>query len=257
MKAIVLGAGYATRLYPLTLNTPKALLEVGGKTILERVFESIFSVEACTEAIIVSNDKFYPNFCEWVQDMKNKPAFSGKNIEVVNDGTTSNDTRLGAIGDIEFAINKYNIEEDMLVLGSDNLFEFDMREFVKFALSKRPSATLALYDIKNLEKASLYGIAVADEKDSRILDFQEKPKDPKSTLAATAIYFYPKEKMEDFKSYMKSDMPKDAPGNFIKWLNTKESVYGYIFENNWYDIGDIDSLNKADAEYKKNEKNRK
>jgi len=253
MKAVILAAGYGTRLYPLTLNKPKALLQVGGRTILERVIEELFTLDECEAAYIVSNDKFYKSFCDWVSSESAKKISKGKKVEVLNDSTTSNDDRLGAIGDINFAVSKLAIKDDLLVLGSDNLFGFKLRDFADFALSKRPCASLALYDVKDIKKATLYGIAVLKEGTSEITDFQEKPKEPKSTLAATCVYFYPKEKVSFLTEYMKSGLSKDAPGNFVKWLSTKEKVHGYVFDEKWYDIGDKASLAKADDEYRKKE----
>ena len=256
MKALILGAGYGTRLYPLTISVPKALLSVGGRTILDRLFDNIFSVKECTGAYIVSNDLFYENFCEWAKMKKAEEGFEDKIIEVVNDGTMSNEDRLGAIGDIDFGVKQFDIAEDFMVLGSDNLFDFDLNDFYAFAISKKDSACLALHDIKDIKMAHLYGIGVLESETSKILDFQEKPKEPKSTLAATAVYYYPKEKLHDLKDYMQTDLSKDAPGNFIKWLSTKEDVYGYVFQEKWYDIGDKSSLKKADKEFLERE-NRK
>jgi len=130
-----------------------------------------------------------------------------------------------------------------------------LRDFTDFALSKRPNASLALYDVKNIEKASLYGIAVLEQETKEIINFEEKPKKPRSTLAATAVYFYPKEKLNFIKVYMKESFSKDAPGNFVKWLKDREPVYGYVFEENWYDIGDKASLKKADEEYRRKKDN--
>jgi glucose-1-phosphate thymidylyltransferase len=137
MKVLVLGAGYGTRLYPLTISTPKALLEVGGRTILDRLFDNVFSIEECTGAYIVSNDLFYENFCEWAKKKKNEDNFKDKVIEVVNDGTMSNEDRLGAIGDIVFGIEQFDISEDFMVVGSDNLFDFKLNDFFAFAESKK------------------------------------------------------------------------------------------------------------------------
>lgn len=246
MKALILAGGYSTRLYPLTLNRPKALLEVGEKTILGRILDSVFTIEECDMTYIVSNKKFYEDFCNWVDNQNYK-----KKIEVLNDGTTSNENRLGAIGDINFALEATGLFDDLLILGSDNLFEFKLKDFTDFALSKRPNASLALCDVKNIKKASLYGIAVLKQETSEIIDFQEKPEKPKSTLAATAVYFYPKEKLNLIKEYMKEGLTKDAPGNLVKWLKDREPVYGYVFKENWYDIGDKVSLKKADDEYRR------
>jgi len=249
MKAVILAAGYGTRLYPLTLDKPKAFLEVGGKIILERVLEKIFSIKGCNEAYIVTNNRFYRFFVEWTRQTTN-PAFKDKKIDILNDGTTSNDNRLGAIGDINFVLERRRIDDDIIVVGSDNVFDFDLRTFIKFARSKGEAACVALYDVADIKKASLYGIAVLKNPDGQIEDFQEKPKEPRSTLAATAIYYYPKMKVARFKEYMESGMSKDAPGNLIKWLNNTEKVFGFVFKDKWYDIGDLESLMKADKDYK-------
>ncbi len=213
---------------------------------MERILDSVFTIEECDTTYIVSNKKFYEGFCNWVDKQNYK-----KKIEVLNDGTASNEERLGAIGDINFALEKTGIFDDLLVLGSDNLFEFKLRDFIDFALSKRPGASLCLYDVKDIEKARLYGIGVLGNKYNEIIDFEEKPKKPRSTLAATAIYFYPKEKLTLIKEYMKEGLTKDAPGNFVKWLKAREPVYGYVFKENWYDIGDKALLKKADEEYQR------
>jgi glucose-1-phosphate thymidylyltransferase len=141
------------------------------------------------------------------------------------------------------------IDDDVMVLGSDNLFRFDMRKFVSFAMSKKPMASVAFYDIGDISKAHLYGIGKIDAGSGMLVDFLEKPKDPPSTLAATAIYFYPREVLGYFAEYMSKGASKDAPGNFVKYLVEKKQVFGYVFKEKWYDIGDIESLKKADNEY--------
>jgi len=258
MKAVILAAGYGTRLYPLTIDKPKALLEVGGKTILERLLEFVFNIEGCDHACIVSNDRFYKPFTEWAQKNSKSDLLKGKKLEVLNDMTTSNDNRLGAIGDIKFVMEKKQLNDDLLVMGSDNLFKFSLADFVAYASKNRPHMSLAFYDIKDIKLAHLYGIASMDKNTGIVSDFQEKPKDPKSTLAATAIYYYPKEIKNRFYEYLSSGLSLDAPGNFVKWLISKEKVYGYVFTEKWYDIGDIESLKKADEEYREaDNRNRK
>lgn len=254
MKAIILAAGYGTRLYPLTINLPKALLDVGGKSILLRILEKMSGIDGCNEYFLVSNEKFYKSFCSYLIRDEVKKVMKKRKIKVLNDKTASNETRLGAIGDINFAVESCNIDDDVIVLGSDNLFDFNLAKFIDFAKSKAPSASLALYDIKNIKLAGLYGISMLDKNTNELLDFQEKPNDPKGTLAATAIYYYPKDKLTLLKEYMAAGNSKDAPGNFIKWLKEREKVYGFVFEEKWYDIGDKESLGKADKEYRKKER---
>jgi glucose-1-phosphate thymidylyltransferase len=249
LKAIVLVAGYGTRLYPLTLNKAKALLEVGARTILDRIFEKIELVKNCDKICIVTNDKFYGDFKTWAEASAYK-----KEIEVFNDETLTDETRLGALGDIEFAINKGSIEDDCLIIFGDNLFEFDLPEFFSFVNSKNdPDAAIALFDVKDLELAKKYGIAAVNNS-GKITSMEEKPASPKSTLASTGVYYFPKKGIELLKKYIKLGLPKDPPGKFISWLVENHNVYGFIFKDGWYDIGDKKSLKEADEMYKRREK---
>lgn len=249
MTAIILAAGYGTRLYPLTLDKPKALLEVGGKTILDRLLAKIEEVKKCGKAYIVTNEKFHKSLEDW----KKRRDFSFE-TEVINDRTRSNETRLGAIGDINLALRERSINDDLLITGSDNLFEFKLTDFVEFAEKNRPHNAIALFDVGDKKLAQKYGICSLD-KNARVIDFEEKPASPKSTLAATALYFVPKEKIADIYDYMKTDLSKDAPGNLMKWLAKKDKLFGYVLKDVWYDIGDINSLKKADEDFKNKEKN--
>jgi len=247
MVTIILAAGYGTRLYPLTLNKPKALLRVGGKTILDRLIQNIELIKECKKIYIVTNEKFYKSFEDWRKKSKFKTE-----IEVINDRTKTNETRLGAIGDIHLTLEKGNIKDDLFILGSDNLFEVDLRDFTEFSSKKKPSSSIMLIDIKDLVLAKKYGICSLNQ-NSQVTDFEEKPKKPKSTLAASAVYFIPKERISKIFDYMKTALPKDAPGNLMKWLAKVDKLFGYVIKGAWYDIGDIDSLNKADDEFKKKE----
>jgi len=247
MKTIILAAGYGTRLYPLTLNKPKALLEVGGKTILDRLIENISNIKENNEILIVTNEKFSKSFEDWAKSSK----YSVK-IEVINDKTTSNETRLGAIGDINLVLENKKIDDDILITGSDNLFEINLKDFTEFGSQKKPFPSIMLFDIKDIKLATKYGICAID-KDNKVIDFQEKPKAPKSTLAATALYFVPKERVGKIKDYMKTDLPKDAPGNLMKWFAVEDKLFAYVLDTVWYDIGDIKSLEKANKEFAKRE----
>ena len=247
MVALILAAGYGTRLYPLTLNKPKALLEVGGKTILDRLVGAIGLIKECKKAFIVTNEKFYENLHKWA--VSSRYSFE---IEVINDATTSNETRLGAIGDINIVLEKEKINDDLLITGSDNLFDLDLRDFAKFGHKKRPFSSIALFDVGDKELAKKYGICNLD-KDNKVIDFQEKPPSPKSTLAATALYYIPKEKVEKIREYMKTNLSKDAPGNLMKWLAKEDRLFGYVTKESWYDIGDKKSLKEADIEFTKKE----
>jgi len=246
MKVLLLAAGYATRLYPLTLDTPKPLLPVAGKTVIGYIFDLIEPLKEVDEVFIVTNEKFFRNFEDWKKTFK-----SSKKITILDDGTTSNETRLGATGDIEFVIEKKTIKDDLLVLAGDNLFKTDLSIFTKFCTSKRPSITIGLYDIKDLILAKKYGIVSVD-KNNKVIDFKEKPANPPSTLAAMCLYFFPKERLDIMKSYLGMDNAKDAPGYFLEWLYKREPMFGYIFKDKkWFDIGDKKSLEEADKEFRK------
>ncbi|MFQ5952187.1 MAG: nucleotidyltransferase family protein [Candidatus Omnitrophota bacterium] len=246
MKGLILAAGYGTRLYPLTLDRPKPLIKVGGKPILERLLNKLEKIEFCDEVYIVTNDKFHDIIVRWFRGR----GFSF-NVKVVNDMTKSNEDRLGAIGDINLVLEKENPQDDVLIMAGDNLFEFDIMDFVDFA-RKKNKLSVALYDVKNMTLAKRYGIVTLDP-DKRISNFEEKPESPTSTLASTGIYYLPKASVGAIADYMKTDLVKDAPGNFVRWMSQNGDVYGYVFTEGWYDIGDKSSLEKADLEYRQRE----
>jgi len=246
MKGLILAAGYGTRLYPLTLDRPKPLIKVGGKTILERLLRKFEALDGCDTVYVVTNDKFSDMVMKWASGR----TFSVE-LKVINDSTHTNDDRLGAIGDINLVLEKENLCDDLLIVAGDNLFEFDISDFVHFGADKN-KVSVALFDVKDLKLAKKYGV-VALKKDSSISDFQEKSPNPKSTLASTGIYYLPKEKLGAVGDYMKTSLTKDAPGNFVKWVSETDEVFGYVFAQGWYDIGDKVSLEKADIEYRERE----
>ncbi|MBU0571770.1 MAG: nucleotidyltransferase family protein [Candidatus Omnitrophica bacterium] len=243
MKGLVLAAGYGTRLYPLTLDRPKPLLFVGGRSILSRLLEKLEGVESCDEVYIVTNAKFTDLIVKWSEEHKYRFA-----VDVINDMTTSNDDRLGAIGDMDLVFNKKHPKDDILIIAGDNLFEFDIMNFISFA-RERKHFSIALFDVKDIEFARKYGIVSLDN-NGKVVGFQEKPAQPESTLASTGIYYLPDDKISAFAEYIKTENPKDAPGNFVKWMSETYGVYGYVFTEGWYDIGDKISLKKADMEYR-------
>lgn len=236
MKAIVLAAGYATRLRPLTDTWAKELLPVGGKPILTSIVESIERVDAVDEVHVVTNAHKAPAFVEWAKD---------RDVTVHDDGTSTNEDRLGAIGDLQFVIDRGEIDDDLLVIAGDNLFEFELSDFVDYWRSKGTASALAVRDVGTLELARRYGIVdLAD--DGRILDFVEKPDDPPSTLAATATYLYHRAHVPLARTYLDEGNPPDQPGRLVAWLHRREPVYGWTFDAGWYDIGDHEQLLEAD-----------
>ncbi|MBL7068305.1 MAG: nucleotidyltransferase family protein [Candidatus Omnitrophica bacterium] len=247
MKALILAAGYGTRLYPLTLNRPKPLLKVGSKTITDRLAEKLEKAHEIDEIFIVTNEKFTPNFEEWAEKSSYK-----KPIYIINDRTLTNETRLGAIGDIDLVIREKSVKDDLLILGGDNLFEFNLSDFILFFRSKK-GAALALRDVGDLNEAKKYGVVDIDENE-KVLEFAEKPKKPKSTLAAMCLYLFPKDTLHLVKRYLASGGNKDAPGYYLSWLSENIPVYGYKVKGEWFDIGDKRLLKLADELYSKKEK---
>lgn len=240
MKALILAAGYGTRLYPLTKETPKPLLAVKNKPILEYILRNIKDA-GISETYIITNDKFFGKISRWTKEYK-----SSLKIKVITDHTTSNDDRLGAIRDIEFTIKQQQISDDIVVIAGDNLFNLSLKDFIKFSLKKQQvDAVVCVYDVKDIKKASLYGITEIDE-NKRVMSFEEKPKEPRSTLAAMAIYYFPKKALTLISEYLSNGEKNDAPGFFLKWLSKRGRVFAYVFDGLWFDIGSIESYKEAE-----------
>ena len=240
MKVILLAAGYGTRLYPLTRDKPKPLLPVAGKPIIGYIILKLSRIKDIDGIFVVTNHKFCGHFQDWAKKWSGQFA-----IKTLDDGTLSNDDRLGAIGDIDFVIKKEGIKDDILVIGADNIFDAGFEDFIKFAVSKKGASCVGLYDLSDKQLATQYGV-VSIDLNSRVVDFQEKPKSPKSTLISTCIYYFPSQKLKLFKDYLGiQEHSRDASGNYIKWLKEVDSVYGYVLNGRWYDIGDMESYKKA------------
>ena len=236
MKAVILAAGYATRLYPLTLDRPKHLLEIGGRPILDLLLEKL-PVEELDAVYVVTNAKFAPRFREWA-------ASHSGGIEVIDDGTTSEDDRLGAIGDLHLAIST-GIDDDLLVAAGDSLFSEPLDGFVRFA-QERSAPAIAVYDVGDLEEIKRLSAIKVDE-DSRVTSFEEKPERPTSTLAGIALYFFPREVLPLVAEYLAEGNNPDQPGRLLAWLYRRTPVYAWPVPGRWLDIGTPDTLAEADA----------
>lgn len=244
MKVILLAAGYSRRLGELTQNTPKALLPVNGKPVMEYLVEKIEKLEGIQDVYLVTNDKYYNNFVEWNKSYKGRLS-----ISVLNDLTTSNENRLGAIGDIMYTLDHYSINDDVLVTATDSYFEFDLKEMLeKFYKTGKDVVMAKKYD--NREELKRMGVA-SIEKDGKITLMEEKPAEPKSDIAIFATYMYKKQTLPLFEEYKKAGNNMDAPGNFVSWLYKKQDVLAHTYNQDIYDIGTVDSYEEVNDKVNK------
>jgi glucose-1-phosphate thymidylyltransferase len=235
MVALILAAGYATRLRPLTDSVPKQLLPVGGRPMVAWILDKIREA-GIDDVHLVSNTRFSADFERWAD---------GKDVVVHDDGTISNEDRLGAIGDIRFVRERAQIDDDLLVIAGDNLFDDSLHNFIDFWNAKQRASAVAVHDVGDRELVKQYSIVEVDA-DDRIVDFVEKPQHPETTLAATATYIYAREHVRLVDTYLDDGNPPDQPGNFIAWLHRRAPVYAYRFTGGWYDIGNAGQLLEAD-----------
>ena len=241
MDAIILAAGYGTRLRPLTEDTPKPLLKVAGKLMIEHIIGKIEGLNV-GRIYIVTNGKFHQNFSDWLHNFDAKTP-----IDLINDGTNSNEDRLGALGDVQLVVKSKNIINDIIVIAGDNLFEVSLLEIANI-FNKRKNNVIVLHDVKDKELAKHYGVVEVEE--NIVADFEEKPASPKSTLVSTGIYVFPKRTLGLIEKYMSQGNNPDRTGDFIKWLHKREKVYAYITDKKWYDIGSIEQLEEADRHFR-------
>ncbi len=245
MKVVLLCAGYGTRLYPLTENKPKPLLPIGDKPMAEHLLEKIERLPEVEQVFVVTNDRFHTHFKEWGAAKR----FKWK-LEIVNDGTKTNETRLGSIGDLRFVIQKFKIRDDIGLFAGDNLFLGELDGFLSFAQSHRPHTSLAVVDVGDRKLARQYGI-VQTEGDGRIKAFLEKPENPPTTLASTGGYWFARESLDLLDRYASEGHNADRLGDYIAWLVKVDRVYAYPLEGKWYDIGDLRSYHEADRYFRK------
>ena len=240
MKVLILAAGYGTRLYPHTKYSPKPLLEIDKRPIINHLLDKLEELNDISRIVVVTNDRFFKHFQIWKDSIKTKYP-----ICLLNDLTTNPQDKLGAIGDMHFAFSKEGFVDDFLVLGGDNLFKGSLFDFIHFAERKSPYTTIGLFDIKNKRDACHYGVVSLD-RENRIVELCEKPSKPKSSLVAMCLYYFPKEKVQLIEEYINNPLNcRDTAGTYINWLSSEDKVYGFIFKDSWFDIGHIDIYKKA------------
>lgn len=240
MKCLILAAGYATRLYPLTENFPKPLLEVRGKTILDWLIDDIDTLGSVDEYVVISNHKFAHHFDAWASKKTQK-------ITVVDDGTDTNETRLGAVKDIAFAIDRLGLDDEMLVIAGDNLLNFSLTAFIRYAKEKRTSCIMRYFEATEA-KLRKSGIVEVDEND-RILSMEEKPENPKSNWCCPPFYFYTREDAKLVEEGIAAGCGVDAPGSYIAWLSSVRPVHAMEMPGRRFDIGNLESYESVKKEY--------
>jgi len=242
MNVLILAAGYATRLYPLTLNKAKPLLVVGGKPIIEWLVDNLAGIPDLETIYVVTNDKFAADFRAWSQSyQKRHPEFKFK---VVNDGSTSEDDKLGAIGDINFVVTQEKLSDtSLLIAAGDNLFTDSLVDFVAYA--GNTEVTVAVYDVGDIEAIKKYGNVAVDAQ-GIMTRFEEKPQKPQGTLAAIALYYYSPAVLSLLRTYLAAGNNADQPGRFVQWLYTRKPVNTFQIKGRWLDIGSKETLENAD-----------
>ena len=238
MKAILLVAGYATRLFPLTKDRPKALLEFWGKPILTYIFENMCKIKEIDEVFVVSNNRFYPHFQEWANGLQ-----TDVKVNVINDGTNSDDDKLGAVGDLHLVLEQHAFEDDFMVLVGDNLFTYELKDFYDFHRKVDGDCICTAY-LDSKEELQRMGVVLLDE-NGRVTEFAEKPKEPKSNLAAYGAYIYKNDTLPLIRQYVTEGNNMDAPGNLPAWLCQKKPVYAFVFEGACFDIGTVKSYHEV------------
>ena len=236
MKCIFLCAGYATRMYPLTKNFPKSLLKIKGKPLINYLIDDLENKKYINEYIIISNHKFINFFNSWKKQQKIK------NITILDDGTTSNETRLGAVKDIEFGIETLKINEDILVVAGDNLLDFSLNEFIEYFNIKKSNCVMT-YNEKETTRLQRTGVAVIDSNDL-IIEMEEKPKMPKSNNAIPPFYIFEKNDLSELANGINDGCFLDSPGGFIEWLSKRKKVYAFHMPGKRVDIGNLDDYYK-------------
>ena len=241
MKCLILAAGYATRMYPLTENFPKPLLEVGGKTILDWLVDDIDTAGVVDEYVVISNHKYAHHFDRWA---------AGKSVKVtvVDDGTASNETRLGAVKDIQFATEKLSLDDDMLVIAGDNVLDFSLTDFVRYAKAKNTSCIMRYYEADE-KKLTKCGVVEVGE-DDRIISMVEKPAQPKSHWCCPPFYYYTRRDARLVEQGIAAGCGTDAPGSYIAWLSTQVPVHSMEMPGSRYDIGNLESYQQVQAIYR-------
>ncbi len=241
MNILILAAGYATRLYPLTLTRAKPLLPVAGKPMIEHVLDNLAPIQGISRIYVVTNSKFADQFQQWADNYRATKV--PLNFTIVNDHSTDDTNKLGAIGDLHLVITREKVDDDLIVVAGDNLFSQSLEAFGAFARQKQ-APVLGVYDVRDLELVKKYN-AISVDASGKITFFEEKPRQPASTLTGIALYYYPRACLPLIKQYIAEGNNPDQPGRLIQWLYPRTPVYTWSVPGLWYDIGSREALEEA------------
>ena len=247
MKVLILAAGYATRLYPLTLTQPKPLLPVAGKPMIEYVLDNIAPIGGIDRVYVVTNEKFAGHFQKWSEGYGG--AKSKLEFTIVNDHSTDDSNKLGAIGDMHLVLKQEKVDDDLIVVAGDNLFSQGLEGFGEVCRQKK-APVLAVYDVGSLEEIKKYN-SISLDASGKITFFEEKPKAPTSTLTGIALYYYPKSVLPMIHQYMAEKNNPDQPGRLVQWMYQRTPVYTWRVPGIWFDIGSKESLEEANVIFSK------
>lgn len=240
MKVLILAAGYATRLYPLTLTQPKPLLTVAGKPMIDYVMDNLGAISGIDRVYLVTNAKFAGHFQKWADDYSKRAALA---FTIINDGSTDDTNKLGAIGDLNLVLKQEQVDDDLIVVAADNLFSEKLGAFGEFCRAKN-APVLGVYDVESLDAAKKYGV-VAVNREGVITDFKEKPEQPASTMIGIALYYYPRATLKLVAQYLAEGNNPDQPGRLVQWLYPRTPVFTWSVPGMWYDIGSKETLDEA------------
>jgi glucose-1-phosphate thymidylyltransferase len=247
MKVVILAAGYATRLYPLTLTQPKPLLPVAGRPMIDYVLDHLAPIGSIDRVYVVTNAKFSGHFQKWADAYHTRQT--QLNFTIVDDGSTDDSNKLGAIGDLHLVLTRHELKDDIIVVAGDNLFSEHLSAFGRFCREKQ-APILGVYDVGSVEQARKYGVVDVDAA-GRITRFEEKPAQPLSTLIGIALYYYPANVVPLISQYLAEGNNPDQPGRFVQWLYPRLPVYTWTVPGIWYDIGSRETLEEADRIFAK------
>lgn len=247
MKVIILAAGYATRLHPLTLTRPKPLLTVAGKPMIDHVLDNLAPIEGIKRIYIVTNARFAQQFQDWADHYRATKA--NLDFTIINDGSTEDSNKLGALGDLHLVLTREAVDDDIIVVAADNLFSERLDAFGRFC-REQDAPVLAVYDVGNLDEIKNYNSITIDAA-GQITYFEEKPQQPKSTITGIALYYYPRATLPLIKQYIDEGNNPDQPGRLVQWLYSRRPVYTWSVPGMWYDIGSKEALEEANRVFAK------